>query len=145
MKQGTSKELMTSLLDNLPSDISSLARSNEIGQRVAQHGFDWPSWHGAHDKVNEELNEVAAELSAQEVNQGKVSDELGDLLFSVVNLIRMLKLDPEQIMTQANDKFEARFRAVEAQLLSQGLNTRRATLAQMEKAWQEVKMSERKD
>jgi len=145
MKQSISKELMVSLLDSLPGNTSPLARSYDIQRRVAQYGFDWPSWHGAFDKVNEELDEVAAELKQNDVNQDNVRDELGDLLFSVVNLIRMLKLDPEQIMNQGNDKFERRFRALELQLLSQGLDTNSATLAQMENAWQRVKKTENED
>lgn len=132
-----------SLLDELPESISALTRANRIQQCVAQHGFDWPSWHGPFDKVVEELEEVKAELNSQPVAHEKVQEELADLLFSVVNLVRSQSLEPEEVLNFANDKFERRFRAVENVLLGSGLTTKVATLEQMEAAWQQVKVLEK--
>lgn len=137
-----SNELRVSLLDDIPQAMPALSRANKIQKRVAHHGFDWPSWHGTLDKVREELNEVEQELTAESVNAKKVDEELGDLLFSVVNLVRSQGGDPEAILRQANNKFERRFRGVETVLDNKGLNTYSASLEQMEDAWQQVKAFE---
>lgn len=131
-----------SLLDDIPKAMPALSRANKIQKRVAHHGFDWPSWHGTLDKVREELNEVEQELVAATVDAKKVDEELGDLLFSVVNLVRSQGSDPEDVLRQANNKFERRFRGVETVLDSHGLNTNSASLEQMEDAWQRVKALE---
>jgi len=124
------------------SNNNPLAQANIIGKRVAQLGFDWPTWHGALDKVREEVAEVNAELVQPAIDDQKVKEELGDLLFSVVNLIRKLELDPEDVLNQANSKFERRFSQIEVLLGSAGLSVEDASLTQMESAWQQVKQNE---
>jgi len=124
------------------SNNNALTQANIIGKRVAQLGFDWPTWHGAFDKVSEEVAEVKAELIQQPVDDNKVKEELGDLLFSVVNLIRKLELDPGDVLELANNKFERRFSAIEVLLGNAGLSVEDATLIQMEEAWQQVKRTE---
>ncbi|NRA59720.1 MAG: nucleoside triphosphate pyrophosphohydrolase [Psychrobium sp.] len=132
-----------SLLDDIPLGMPALSRANKIQQRVAHHGFDWPSWHGCFDKVKEELAEVEVELRAPQVDASLVNEELGDLMFALVNLVRSQGLDPEQTLRQANAKFERRFRSVEILLLESGSDTSRASLDDMEAAWQQVKHDEK--
>ena len=139
-----SKNINISLLDDIANDLPALARANCIQQQVAAHGFDWPSWHGCFEKIQEEVLEVKQELMPETIDQKKVAEELGDLLFAVVNLVRNQGIDPEKTLHQANAKFERRFRGVEAILTGQGLMTADATLEQMDIAWEEVKSDEKK-
>ena len=132
-----------SLLDDISLGMPALSRANKIQQRVAAHGFDWPSWHGCFDKVKEELDEVEVELRAPQVNHDLVNEELGDLLFALVNLVRSQGLDPEQTLRQANAKFERRFRSVESLLRDAGQDTQHASFDEMEAAWQQVKQAEK--
>ena len=138
-RQQQAGEQAASLLDNVPMAMPALSRAEKIQKRVARHGFDWPSWHGCLDKIREEVDEVAAELSADDIDRDKVEDELGDLMFAVVNLVRSQKLDAEQALRRANAKFERRFRAVEARLAELGTCTDEADLEQMDAIWNEVK------
>ena len=134
---------VVSLLDDIPLSMPALSRANKIQQRVAQHGFDWPTWHGCFDKVKEEIDEVEVELRATDVNAKLVAEELGDLMFAVVNLVRSQGLDPEQTLRHASAKFERRFRAVETVLLNNDSDTTQASLDEMEVAWQQVKDAEK--
>ena len=95
------------------------------------------------DKIKEELEEVEQELVADIIVPEKVNEELGDLLFAVVNLVRTQGVDPEQALRSANKKFERRFRGVEARLAKQGMTTQDATLVQMDAIWDQVKVSEK--
>ncbi|NRA85533.1 MAG: nucleoside triphosphate pyrophosphohydrolase [Gammaproteobacteria bacterium] len=133
----------SSLLDDIPHTMPALSRAAKIQKRVAHHGFDWPSWHGSMDKIKEELEEVEQELVADIIVPEKVNEELGDLLFAVVNLVRTQGVDPEQALRSANKKFERRFRGVEARLAKQGMTTQDATLVQMDAIWDQVKVSEK--
>ena len=98
-------------------------------------GFDWPDVSGAMEKVTEET----AELSAAMAGDGDVTEELGDLLFAVVNAARFLKVDPEDALHAAIDKFSARFRRVEEAAAAQGRRMENMTLAEMDRLWDEVK------
>ncbi|MEO6360623.1 MAG: nucleoside triphosphate pyrophosphohydrolase [Sphingomicrobium sp.] len=99
-----------SALDGVALGFPALLRAEKLQKRAARTGFDWPDLEGPRAKVTEELAELDAEteLPARE-------EELGDLIFAVVNLARHLKIDPEHALRKANRKFEARFRAIEAQ------------------------------
>lgn len=132
-----------SLLDDIPHAMPALSRAAKIQKRVAHHGFDWPTWHGSMEKIKEELDEVEQELVAQVVQTDKVSEELGDLLFAVVNLVRTQGVDPEQALRSANNKFERRFRGVESILERQGITTEQATLQQMDEIWDQIKVNEK--
>src|SRR6187549_1002429 len=101
------------VLAGVPRSLPSLLRAHEIGTRVAAVGFDWPRTEDVVDKIEEEVRELVTE------SPERASEELGDLLFSIANLARKLNLEPEGALRQANDKFTARFDAVEAHL--QGL------------------------
>lgn len=133
-----SKQL-SSQLDNIPLNLPALSRSIKIQQRVAQVGFDWKTLPPVVAKVHEEIDEVLDELAHDEVAQDRVTDEMGDLLFAVVNMARHLDVDPEQALRQANQKFEQRFRGVEALAEQAGGTVDHYSLEQLEQFWQQVK------
>lgn len=103
----------TSALDDIPLALPALSRAYKIQKRAASVGFDWPNIDGVIDKVAEEVEEIKQELSLENVEIDKVADEIGDLYFALTNLVRHMKLKPEQVMHNANQKFESRFRLVE--------------------------------
>ncbi|HQX80897.1 MAG TPA: nucleoside triphosphate pyrophosphohydrolase [Vicinamibacterales bacterium] len=126
------------LLSGVPRALPGLLRAYEIGTRVAAVGFDWPDTIGVVDKIDEEVRELREALSE---NPERAAEELGDLLFSIANLARKLKLEPESALRAANEKFSSRFAAVEADLERRGSSVHAATTEEMEAAWQRVKRS----
>jgi uncharacterized protein YabN with tetrapyrrole methylase and pyrophosphatase domain len=106
-------------------------------------GFDWPDARGPLEKVKEELRELEAELAADGTAPRSplpaVQDEIGDLLFAVVNLARKLGVDPSTALERANDKFTRRFGEVERLAAERGLEVGRASLDELDRLWQEVK------
>ena len=109
--------------------LPALERAAKLQKRAARTGFDWPDASGPRAKIDEELVELAAAAPADQ------AEELGDLLFSVANLARHLKIDPEDALRQANRKFERRFRAIEA---APGFGN--LSLDEMEKLWRAAKL-----
>lgn len=118
-----------------------LQRAHEMQVRAAEVGFDWPTVDGAMEKVREEIEEVAAELGGGDV--GRVEEEIGDLLFSVVNLARLAGTHAQTALAVANAKFERRFRGVEALAGERGLVMESAGLEALDQLWGEVKEAER--
>lgn len=100
------------LLDAVPRSMPALAEAAKLGSKAAKVGFDWPEVNGLLNKVREETAEIEAELEL-EPEKARVAEELGDLLFTAVNLARHLKVDPEMALRDANAKFRRRFRAME--------------------------------
>ncbi len=126
-----------SALDGIAMSLPALKRAQKLGKRASTVGFDWPGTEGVRAKIAEEL----AELSAAECS-GKpeeVADELGDLLFSVVNLARHLKVDAEQALTDANRKFERRFRKLEDAAKKENLDISQLDIDALEARWQQAK------
>lgn len=121
------------------SQMSQLQRALELQLRVAQTGFDWPTWHGALEKVYEEADEVKAELEASIQDTNKIDEELGDLLFAIVNVVRHQKANPDLLLKAATDKFETRYCHVEDYVQTLGLTMGQATDEQMEAGWQYAK------
>ena len=118
-----------------------LLRATKLQKKAAKVGFDWPEEAGVLAKIREELLELEAAMDEQD--PAAVAEEMGDLLFSMVNLMRFRKFDPEVLMAAANTKFESRFGAMERILTAQNLTLDAATAVQMEEAWQAVKQNER--
>jgi MazG family protein len=131
-----------SVLEDVPLGLPALTRANKLGKRAAEVGFEWPDTHGALDKVVEEIDELRAELKG-EPDLPAISNEIGDLLFSLVNVCRYLKIDPETSLRNANAKFERRFGYVEQRLKEQGKSPEQATLEEMDRLWEEGKGTER--
>ena len=131
-----------SVLADVPLALPALTRANKLGKRAAQVGFDWADVTGALDKLNEELGELRAGLNEQ-ATQARIVDELGDVLFCVVNVCRYLQVDPETALRGANAKFERRFGYVERRLREQGRSAGQATLEEMDRLWDEGKLQEK--
>ena len=124
-----------SVLDNIPQAMPALSRAYKLQKRCANVGFDWPDVQGCWDKVKEEIIEV----EECEAGSEELAEELGDLMFALVNVVRKHKLDPEAVLRAANSKFEKRFRAVEQALAEQGKTPEQSDLAEMDALWNEVK------
>ncbi|EQB17017.1 nucleoside triphosphate pyrophosphohydrolase [Sphingobium lactosutens] len=125
-----------SALAGVAAALPALLRAEKLQKRAARTGFDWPDTQGVYAKIAEELEEVAAAQTACERE-----DEVGDLLFAVVNLARHLKVDPEKALRQANAKFEHRFRTMEA---AGGASFVSLSLDDKEALWDQAKAAERK-
>lgn len=132
-----------SILDNVPNAFPALMRAEKLQKRCSKFGFDWETSEPVFDKVIEELNEVKIEVNQNNQDQNKINEEVGDLLFAVVNLARHLKVSPEEALRQANAKFERRFRAVENKLQAQGIPLEDCSLIELDLLWDEVKCEEK--
>lgn len=130
-----------SLLDDVPVALPALSRAAKLQKRAAQVGFDWPDALPVVDKVREELDEVLEAMS--ENDSAAVADEIGDLLFVVVNLARHLKVDPETALRSANGKFDRRFRFIEQALRHTQRPIQDCTLEEMDALWGEAKRQEK--
>jgi MazG family protein len=130
-----------SVLADVPVALPALTRANKLGKRAALVGFEWPNVTGALDKLDEELGELRKGLGEQ-ASHAEITDELGDVLFCVVNVCRYLGVDPETALRGANTKFERRFGYVEQRLREQGRDAREATLEEMDRLWDEGKRKE---
>jgi len=123
--------------------LPALMRAHKLQKRAADAGFDWPDVSGAFAKTREEIAEVEAAL--QHDDREHLEEELGDLLFALVNVVRLLGFKAEHSMRRANDKFERRFRRMEQLLAEQGhKDLEHLDLDVMEAAWEAVKHEERK-
>jgi len=117
--------------------LPALLRASKLQKKAAKVGFDWPTETGVLSKIQEELMELVAAVDAQDLEA--VDEELGDLLFSVVNLARFRKLDPELVLVAANEKFERRFNEMERRLKESGTSLQEAGERQMDDAWEAAK------
>jgi len=127
------------VVNNNKPPMSQLQRALDLQLKVAKTGFDWPTWHGALEKVYEEAGEVKAELEAPLQDPQKIDEELGDLLFAIVNVVRHQKSNPDLLLKAATDKFELRYSHVEHYIKTLGLTMEHANDAQMEAGWQYAK------
>ncbi len=131
----------TSILSDIPSGLAPLVKAHKIQTRCAKVGFDWPSVEPVFDKIHEEIQEVQDELQKSELDQEKVAEEVGDLLFAVVNLARHLNVDSDTALRKANQKFSARFEQVEQGIAEQGKTMQQSPLAELEALWQAAKQT----
>jgi ATP diphosphatase len=129
-----------SILDGVALALPGLTRAVKLQKRAADVGFDWPSLVETRAKVEEELQETIE----AENDPKAAAEEIGDLLFAVVNYARKMNIDPETALRATNEKFRRRFRSIEDALHSRGKSPAQSDLAEMDALWNEAKKSERK-
>jgi tetrapyrrole methylase family protein / MazG family protein len=129
-----------SALEGIPRSLPGLLRAQRIQHRAARVGFDWPDPIPALEKVREEADELAVAL--RERDPAAARDELGDLLFAVVNVARLAEQDPEAALQSAVERFRGRFQHMEESARAGGRDLRSLTLEEMERLWQEAKSRE---
>ena len=128
-----------SALDGLPGGLPALLHAQGTQKKAARSGFDWPDAAPVFDKLHEEIAELRAALAVPAAPVSDIENELGDLLFTVVNLARQLHLDAETALHRSTRKFAARFRAVEQLAATRGIVLEKLTLAELDQLWDEVK------
>ena len=129
-------ETTTQAIDSVPRELPALMRSAKIQHKAAKAGFDWPDISGALDKIPEETAELKEAIASG--NQEHIADELGDLLFAVVNVSRFVKVDAEEALTAATDKFRNRFAGVEALAVERGIDMKNSSIEELDLLWDEV-------
>ena len=131
------REGKRSVLDGVPKTLPALLRAHRIQQKASTVGFDWEELDQVWGKVKEEIAELDEAVGTKQ--QAEITEEFGDLLFSLVNLSRFIKVDPEDALRKAVDKFSRRFRQVEQTLQAEGKELRDATLEEMDAVWNRIK------
>ena len=126
-----------SILDSIPVTLPALQEANKIQKKVAAVGFEYNNDIEAIKKVNEELNELKKEIKTK--NKKKIREELGDLIFAVLDVSRKLKLDPESVLKQSNKKFSRRWKKLEKYTNKENLKLNNLSINQYNKIWNEVK------
>lgn len=130
----------SSVLDGVARALPALARAEKLQRRASRVGFDWGAPEPILDKIAEEIGELGAELAS--ADRAKITDELGDVLFAVVNLARHLDIDAEVALRGTNAKFERRFKYIEKMLLKDGRAPENSSLGEMDALWREAKTTE---
>jgi tetrapyrrole methylase family protein / MazG family protein len=133
----------TGLLDSVPRAMPALVEAQQIASRAAGVGFDWENTEQVMEKLDEELAELTQ--ARRGGSPAELEDEIGDLLFVLVNLARFVKVDPEQALRKTNAKFRERFGYMERRLAEQGKRLEDAGIAQLEELWQEAKRAPRRE
>jgi len=137
------KKGYNSVLADVPTSLPALTRAQKLQKRAANHGFDWPSIDGVLNKLDEESNELKAALS--QADEENIDEELGDMMFTLVNLCRHLNVDAETSLRKATRKFEQRFQYVENTVLSTGQNISETTNEELDQLWNKAKENKAKE
>ncbi|MGD0578206.1 MAG: nucleoside triphosphate pyrophosphohydrolase [Bryobacteraceae bacterium] len=124
-------------LDGVQRALPALMEAHEISKKAAKAGFEWPDFEQVLEKLHEELGELAHARARG--SREEIEDEVGDLLFTLVNVARWLKVDPEQALRKTNAKFRGRFAHLERTLAARGRSLEQSTLEEMESLWQQAK------
>ncbi|QND39031.1 nucleoside triphosphate pyrophosphohydrolase [Rhizobium leguminosarum bv. viciae] len=140
-RRGITEDFNSGFLGSVQRSFPALTEALKLQERAAKVGFDWSAPEPILDKIEEEIGELRVAL--REGDQAKVSDELGDLIFAVVNIGRHVKADPEQAVRGTNTKFRRRFSHIEQVLEAEGETLEAASLERMEEIWQAAKAIER--
>ncbi len=131
------KEGKKSVLSGVPNSLPSMVKATRIQEKARGIGFDWEKTEQVWEKVNEELEELKVEVAKNDMQ--KIEAEFGDLLFSIINLARFLKVDPESALERTNKKFIKRFTHIEETAVKNGSQISDLSLDEMERIWQEAK------
>lgn len=131
-KEEESHKDRESILDGIPKMLPQLLRAVKLQKKAAKVGFDWEDYKGILEKIKEEIAEIEEAVVSKDKEH--IEEEIGDLLFAVVNLARKLKINPEDAIENTNKKFEFRFRYIESKI-----DIKNATLKEMERYWEEAK------
>ncbi len=132
-KRTKNHKSQTEAMLSIPREFPALMRADKVQKKAAKVGFDWDSSEGAFDKISEELAELRE--AVKNGDQQNIQEELGDLLFSVVNVSRFVKVDSEEALTNATDKFIDRFSKVEKMANEKGLDMKETELSELDKLW----------
>ena len=127
-----------SAVDGVALALPALTRAEKIQKRAARVGFDWDDLTPVLDKLDEELNELRQAAASRE--KDAIEDELGDLLFSVTNVARHMKVDPELALKRATAKFEARFKYIESVIRADGGEVSNTSAEELDKYWRQSKV-----
>ena len=127
------------LLDGIPHG-PALARAQKVGAKCGKVGFDWPGWQGSFEKVEEEVREVKEAI--EQNDPAKIHEEIGDLLFAVMNVARKVGVDAENALVDATTKFTRRFERVEDALADRGKTPQQSNLEEMDALWNDAKKSD---
>ena len=139
IKMNTKKQsTVADAIDSIPRELPALMRANKVQKKAAKVGFDWPDVEGAFEKINEEALEVKEAIANK--NENEMLDEIGDLLFAVVNVARKTGIDPEEALTRATDKFAGRFALTEKMAEEQGLDMKNTPLEKLDELWDKAKL-----
>ena len=129
------------VLAGVPASLPSVVKAYRIQDKVRNVGFDWEEREQVWDKVNEEFNELKAEISRMDAD--KMEAEFGDLFFSLINAARLYKINPDTALERTNQKFIRRFNYLEEKTIQQGRSLKEMTLAEMDEIWNEAKEKEK--
>ena len=142
---GMNKAEPVSILDGVPATLPALSRAIKLQNKAARVGFDWPSLAPVFEKMREELGELECELTDMDEapDLDRIEDEFGDVLFVIANVGRHLKIDPEQALRRANNKFTSRFQVIEELLAKEDKAPEDSNLQEMEEFWQVAKQREK--
>ena len=151
IKKNVEKRDYESVLDSVPEGFPPVLKAYKMQKKAAKQGFDWSTPEGAYQKVLEEIDEVKAAANTESADKAestektdkqkvdKIEDEIGDLLFSVINWSRKLKIDPTLALARANEKFSRRFRYVEKQCAEKNIVMSETSLKELDALWDEAK------
>ncbi|MBP7280566.1 MAG: nucleoside triphosphate pyrophosphohydrolase [Leptospiraceae bacterium] len=131
-----------SVLDGIPKSLPSILRAEKLQKLAAKVGFDWANIEDVKKKLHEEIDELYKEIQTEKQDMNKIEDELGDVLFSVINLSRFLKVSPEVALNRANLKFTSRFQFIEKEAKLENKNLENMTLEEMDELWDKAKLNE---
>lgn len=138
IKRNTKGQKTTSeAIDSIPRELPALMRAGKVQKKAAKAGFDWPEISGALDRLEDEIRELKEAI--KNGSQTEISDELGDVLFSAVNVSRFTDVEAEQALTDSTDKFVSRFKKVEAMADEKGIDMKTADLSVLDELWDEAK------
>jgi tetrapyrrole methylase family protein/MazG family protein len=132
-----------SVLDGIPNQLPALMRAMEVSKKAAKTGFEWPDVEGVFDKLHEEIQELKDEIA--EGNQSRIKSEIGDILFTVVNVARWQSVDAEEALREMLDRFTTRFKHIERTAEDSGRKISDLSIEEMDEIWNQAKRQDIED